>query len=400
MKLIFTVLLGLVLSNAVISINIKEYQEAITKFALNVTFVREFEEHMTRILEIDPSYLNYNPYNSFLNKFNCPIIPPSENVKSVHELKISDIKAVAALGDSLTAAMGADAKTVLGLLFEYRGESWSAGGDKSLDELVTMPNIARKYNSNIVGFSTGKDFILSPFEKPIEHLNVAVSGQEANHIPEQARQLVKRLKESKDIDYQNDWKLVTLFIGGNDICDYCKDKSLHSPQAYIDFVQEGLDILFNELPKTFVNLVTVLRVTEVEVLNEGLICKLLHKFECPCAAFPENDEEKKELEKVFNEYVANTHALINSNRYERDDFTVVIQPFMEDMQIPRTNKGKADLSYFAPDCFHFSRKGHTQSSIALWNNMFTAVGSKKTSWDMNSQITCPSGPLCTRKNNC
>jgi phospholipase B1 len=137
------------------------------------------------------------------------------------------------------------------------------------------------------------------------------------------------MKESKDFDYQNDWKLVTLFIGGNDLCDYCKDKSLHSPQAYINDIQEGLDILYNELPKTFVNLVTVLKVNDIGILNEGLICSLLHHFECPCAAYPENDEAKKELAQVFQEYVTNTHNLINSNRYEKDDFTVVIQPFME-----------------------------------------------------------------------
>jgi len=381
-------------------INIKEYQEAIVKMALNATMVSEFQKHVQAILKLEPNYFNYNPYNSFLNKFDCPIIPPSANVKSVHELKISDIKAVASLGDSLTAAMGANAATIIGVLFEYRGESWSAGGDANLDSIVTMPNIARKYNSNLVGFSTGKDFVLSPFDKKSEHFNVAVSGQEANHIPDQARELVKRMKESKDFDYQNDWKLVTLFIGGNDLCDYCKDKSLHSPQAYINDIQEGLDILYNELPKTFVNLVTVLKVNDIGILNEGLICSLLHHFECPCAAYPENDEAKKELAQVFQEYVTNTHNLINSNRYEKDDFTVVIQPFMEEMEIPQTPKGKADLSYFAPDCFHFSRKGHAQSAIALWNNMFTPVGSKKTTWDLNSQIKCPTGPLCTRQNNC
>ena len=71
------------------------------------------------------------------------------------------------------------------------------------------------------------------------------------------------------------------------------------------------------------------------------------------------------------------------------------------MKIPTTDKGKADLSYFAPDCFHFSRKGHTQASIALWNNMFTAVPNKKTAWDINEQIICPTLDqpyLCTRKN--
>jgi len=35
---------------------------------------------------------------------------------------------------------------------------------------------------------------------------------------------VKRMKADKNIDFDKDWKMVTLFIGGNDLCDYCEDK--------------------------------------------------------------------------------------------------------------------------------------------------------------------------------
>jgi len=41
-------------------------------------------------------------------------------------------------------------------------------------------------------------------------------------MPAQARDLVNRLNNS-DIDFKNDWKMVTLFIGGNNLCDYCND---------------------------------------------------------------------------------------------------------------------------------------------------------------------------------
>ena len=27
------------------------------------------------------------------------------------------------------------------------------------------------------------------------------------------------------------------------------------------------------------------------------------------------------------------------------------------------------MSYFAPDCFHFSAKGHMEGAKALWKNM-------------------------------
>ncbi|CAF3549284.1 unnamed protein product [Rotaria sp. Silwood1] len=44
----------------------------------------------------------------------------------VHALRPSDIKHIAAIGDSLTAANGAKAVTIIGLLIEYRGVSWSS----------------------------------------------------------------------------------------------------------------------------------------------------------------------------------------------------------------------------------------------------------------------------------
>jgi hypothetical protein len=31
--------------------------------------------------------------------------------------------------------------------------------------------------------------------------------------------------------------------------------------------------------------------------------------------------------------------------------------------------GLADFSYFSPDCFHFSQKGHEAAAVELWNNM-------------------------------
>ena len=31
--------------------------------------------------------------------------------------------------------------------------------------------------------------------------------------------------------------------------------------------------------------------------------------------------------------------------------------------------GNPDKTYFAPDCFHFSEKGHRDAAVALWNNM-------------------------------
>ena len=98
------------------------------------------------------------------------------------------------------------------------------------------------------------------------------------------------------------------------------------------------------------------------------------------------------LNALVDGYQALTKQLIASGRYDNDDqFTVVLQPFMERMAPPTLvtywndvnlyslkielnisylkANGNADYSYFAPDCFHFSVKGHETAAMELWNNM-------------------------------
>ena len=43
-------------------------------------------------------------------------------------------------------------------------------------------------------------------------------------MPRQARNLVDRMVADPTVDMANDWKMVSLFIGGNDLCSYCSDR--------------------------------------------------------------------------------------------------------------------------------------------------------------------------------
>ncbi len=43
-------------------------------------------------------------------------------------------------------------------------------------------------------------------------------------MPAQAELLVSRMKSTLgEAQFASDWKLVTFFVGGNDLCLYCKD---------------------------------------------------------------------------------------------------------------------------------------------------------------------------------
>lgn len=142
------------------------------------------------------------------------------------------------------------------------------------------------------------------------------------------------------------------------MCSFCEDPNVtkHTPEQYLAYVRDALDILYQApLPKTLVNLVPIFDIRQVEDLNSGgLICQLLHKRTCPCAAFP-TAEQKQILADYIPKYEAALSELAASDRYDgRDDFTVVAQPFFVNTRLPRKTNGKIDFSYFAPDCFHFS----------------------------------------------
>ena len=61
----------------------------------------------------------------------------------------------------------------------------------------------------------------------------------------------------------------------------------------------------------------------------------------------------KDLIYLYHQYLID---LVNTGKYESDDFTVVIQPFMAHTKVPikSDTTNEIDYSYFAPDCFHFS----------------------------------------------
>ena len=47
-------------------------------------------------------------------------------------------------------------------------------------------------------------------------------------MPSEARKLIDRMKDDARVDYANDWKLLTMFVGGNDLCASCRvSRTLH-----------------------------------------------------------------------------------------------------------------------------------------------------------------------------
>jgi len=188
------------------------------------------------------------------------------------------------------------------------------------------------------------------------------------------------MKGLPGIDFNNDWKMLSIFIGGNDLCDYCSDTTKNSPTNFRNNLEVTLDIIKATFPKVFVNLMAPPDVTLLGQVSEG-VCSLLHSFECGCA----NDAGTK---LAHGDYVRLLGELVTQAKYQnKEDFHVSFQPFLSNFSLPLLN-GKPDRSYFAPDCFHFSGKSHQAASVALWNNLCEATD-KTTNWVPGEALKCP-----------
>ncbi|MCJ8736485.1 hypothetical protein PDJAM_G00013010 [Pangasius djambal] len=328
--------------------------------------------------------------------FTCTVTSPSPSVPtSVHFLRPADVNVVAALGDSITAGngVGASQNNLLGVLTEYRGLSWSIGGNGDLSTVTTLANILRKFNPSLTGFSTGtgKATTTQAF------LNQAVAGAKSKDLPSQAQALITRMKSDSRIDFQNHWKVITLFIGGNDLCDYCTNPNDYSADNFVKNIRDALDILHQEVPRVLVNLVEIFNIDPLRQLHQdsSLGCPTwLVESICPCVLNPaEGSSELQALKDMNKAYQTKTRNLVASGRYNtRSNFNVALQPFFRNVFFPVLSNGSPDRSFFAADCFHFSQKSHTLIARALWNNMLEPTSSKTTSINLSAGVTmkCPS----------
>ncbi|XP_037101363.1 phospholipase B1, membrane-associated-like [Syngnathus acus] len=329
------------------------------------------------------------PNTNWGSDFSCVDLAPSPSVPtSVHKLRPADIKVVAAVGDSTTAGTGAKAKNLLELSREYKGVSWSIGGDRTLDTVTTLPNILRKFNSALKGFSKGQGSRQNGF-------NMATTGAKTSDIQMQIQILIKAMREHKEVNFDKDWKLLTIFVGAKDLCQYCTDQNNLSPSNYSHNLMLALDELYQEVPRLLVNLVGIMQMDTIKQVKKNTLgCSLLQRTICPCVINPtENSPEIKEIKQINLEYQAEIHNLISGSRYDgKEDFAVVLQPFLHNFFIPNIGEGEVDTTFFSVDCFQISERTHAEMAIGLWNNMLEPVGRKQAynnfTYD-RSKIHCP-----------
>ena len=263
------------------------------------------------------------------------------------------------------------------------------GGFSSLEYVTTLPNILKHYNPELIGFATESE---NPINRSDQSLNVAVSGATTSDLLQQAKVLVERIQNNSNITTTTDWKLITIFIGYNDLCQY----SCHSnSQAVINSVhniQVALDYLQHNLPRTFINLVPPADITTARAYSQVLPgCRVLYDINCPCAYANDSHRALEAASQITREFHHQLRLLASRAQYEiTDDFAVVVQPFLEDYQPLLDENGRVDFSMVAVDCIHLSPVGNRVYAMSLWRNMLQPVGSKTTTVSLDVPMRCPS----------
>lgn len=97
-----------------------------------------------------------------------------------------------------------------------------------------------------------------------EGFNVAIAGSRTYNLIDQLDNAIDRMKKIPGFDYENTWKLFTVFSGGNDLCDLSMESNL--PELVYN-ITNGLDLFLfkiqEKVPKAFVNLMGILDPSKV-----------------------------------------------------------------------------------------------------------------------------------------
>jgi len=291
----------------------------------------------------------------------CPKLTLRDPPDDIKQLKIVDVKVVAAMGDSVTAGFGIDGKAA-----ETRDLSYGPGNRTGA---TTLANFHRHYRADAVS-----------------GINVAITGDLVQGQVAQAHALIAAMKADKRVDFAKDWKLVTLFIGANNQCPSCQGNETNSAKAYEAALVPALEVLRKGMPRVLVNLVLMMKLSGLAnapgTSSHCILQHFLTKIECPCALGSAG--EKALMDRTTDEdnrKQLEIAAAVAAKGYK--EFGVVVQPVLSDMKIP-------DYTYLSTfDCFHPSLVAHQQIALGLWQNLFEPVGKKKTELVPPAKMKCP-----------
>jgi phospholipase B1 len=301
------------------------------------------------------------------------------------------------LGDSITAAFGLyGAKDGIE---EVRGQSWAIGADNNATSVF---NFLKYYNPTIIGGSLRQHVVelcYGPLCPPFQYkpdydvLNAAQSGAMiADLVTHEVDYLVKQVKAHKAIDIKQDWKLLTILIGANDLCASCtiEGKIFLTPEEFENHLMNTLNRVRKELPRTLVQIGEMFNLSQVYNLSlKSDVCKDIHRtlfIECDCIFKPEAAKARAAIDEHTQLYNERSRKVASHFQSLKDpEFTVITQPFARDTAL----KDFPITALSTLDCFHPSLSTHQAMAVNTWNSMFLPAAKKPTVMDLNAVPVCP-----------
>ncbi|XP_068151529.1 phospholipase B1, membrane-associated [Drosophila tropicalis] len=306
--------------------------------------------------------------------FPCPLnnTRSSSPPTSIERLRPGDIDIIAAFGDSLSAGNGIMSNNALDMINEFRGLTFSGGGLADWRQFLTLPNILKVFNPKLYGYAVDNALVINHRSS---RLNIAEPLIMSQDLPFQARVLIDLLRRDPNVDMKNHWKLLTVFVGNNDICtDLCH---WDNPQDLLDQhakdLQRAFRLLRDNVPRLLINVIVVPNIMlALSTLKQvPLQCFAVHRVGCHCLI---NDRlSRSELKKRFKTVQRWQQIDMEVSRlaeFQREDFAIISHPLLANISATILPNGQSDWRLFSHDCFHFSQRGHALMSNFVWNGMF------------------------------
>ncbi|ORX56325.1 hypothetical protein DM01DRAFT_1334798 [Hesseltinella vesiculosa] len=202
----------------------------------------------------------------------CPKIEASQipAAKNVYDLHPSHIKIIASIGDSITSGVGAKniekPFAALSDFKQWRGLSWLNGGD---EDATSIANYIKHYSPSVYGSSHGmRDMAMCPdtffclkyeHDFEVDQLNAALPSAVSSSFVDQVNYLIKYI--GNGTAYDNDWKMINVFLGSNDISVSCMPG--YREEDFNKNMRAGLDLIKEKIPKVIVNLVSIFHTEKI-----------------------------------------------------------------------------------------------------------------------------------------
>jgi phospholipase B1 len=333
--------------------------------------------------------------------------------KSVHDLRPDDFKVVMGLGDSMMAGFGAKLFNMLDtqLINEYRGISFAMGGDP---HSITVPSFIKHYRADLVGASRGTHLLElchgafcppddAAYRPQSDLFNAAQTGAMCSNLGMETKYMLHQVRHHRLVNITTDWKLLTVFIGTNDICQYAcradlKDGDMGTGEAFEAKLLLNLERIRERLPRTLVAIMQLPDASQAHWFasrhRRCLAAFPLLQMECPCAMLEGEDGrwEMRLLTADYNERILRVAETINRavsvSQPDRalQDFAVTVIPFMRETDV----RDDIPQHFMAKlDCFHPSNTAHKSMAMAYWHSLFLPYGERPVKLTEQMQVYCP-----------